>query len=191
MKKRMILGGTAVLAVLAAVAVAQMRPGETPAPEGLVTQADDNPFAGLDEIFNEPGPDLGMTEKEVQAEDDYLRMSPPAGETGDVPEALTDNVLYETCTKVPEVKSAEYDASNAEASATRMIYSYVLMRHTLDSRDCTCAGKVAPFAEVQKIKDQIAAEHGDDWNRAKFGNDYFSQSRKLRDQVEAMCGGKF
>jgi hypothetical protein len=156
-----------------------------------VTQADDNPFAGLDEIFNEAGPDLGMTEEEVQAEDDYLRMSPPAGETGDVPEALTDNVLYETCEKVPEVKSAEYDASNAEASATRMIYSYVLMRHTLDSRDCTCAGKVAPFAEVQKIKDQIAAEHGDDWNRAKFGNDYFSQSRKLRDQVEAMCGGKF
>ena len=75
MKKRMILGGTAVLAVLAAVAVAQMRPGETPAPEGLVTQADDNPFAGLDEIFNEPGPDLGMTDEEVQAEDDYLRMS--------------------------------------------------------------------------------------------------------------------
>jgi hypothetical protein len=30
MKKRMILGGTAALAVLAAVAVAQMRPGETP-----------------------------------------------------------------------------------------------------------------------------------------------------------------
>lgn len=191
MKKRMILGGTAVLAVLAAVAVAQMRPGEAPAPGGLVTQADDNPFAGLDEIFNEPGPDLGLTEEQLQAEDDYLRISPPAGESGEVPEALTENVLYETCTKVPEVKTAEYDASNAEASATRMIYTYVLMRHTLDSRDCTCAGKVAPFDEVRRIKDQIAAEQGDDWNRAKFGNDYFNQSRKLRDQVEAMCGGKF
>lgn len=191
MKTRMILGGTAVLAALAAVAVAQMRPGDTPAPGGLVTQADDNPFASLDEIFNEPGPDLGMTEEEIQAEDDYLRISPPAGESGEVPEALTENVLYETCTKVPEVKTAEYDASNAEASATRMIYTYVLMRHTLDSRDCTCAGKVAPFDEVRRIKDQIAAEQGDDWNRAKFGNDYFNQSRKLRDQVEAMCGGKF
>lgn len=191
MKKRMILGGTAVLAVLAAVAVAQMRPVETPAPEGLVTQADDNPFAGLDEIFNEPGPDLGMTEKEVQAEDDYLRMSPPAGETGDVPEALTENVLYETCTKVPEVKSADYQAKSEDGYASRMIYSYVLMRHTLDSRDCTCTGKVAPFAEVQKIKDQIAAEHGEDWNRYQFGDDYFDQSRKLRDEVEAMCGGKF
>ncbi|KGJ03292.1 hypothetical protein SAMN04487972_12026 [Paracoccus halophilus] len=191
MKKRMILGGTAVLAVLAAVAVAQMRPGEEPTPEGLVTEADDNPFAGLDEIFNEPGPDLGMTEEEVQAEDDYLRMSPPAGETGDVPEALTENVLYETCEKVPEVKSAEYQAKSEDGYASRMIYSYVLMRHALDSRDCTCAGKVAPFAEVQKIKDQIAAEHGDDWNRYQFGDDYFEQSRKLRDQVEAMCGGKF
>lgn len=92
---------------------------------------------------------------------------------------------------MPEIGSAEYDASNAEASATRMIYSYVLMRHTLDSRDCTCVGKVAPFAEVRKIKEQIAVEHGADWNRAKFGNEYFSQSRSLRDQVEAMCGGKF
>lgn len=96
MKKRMILGGTAVLAVLAAVAVAQMRPGEEPAPKGLVTQADDNPFAGLDEMFNEPSPDLGMTEEEVQAEDDYLRITPPAGMTGNVPEALTPNVPYET-----------------------------------------------------------------------------------------------
>ncbi len=191
MKKRMILSGTAVLALLAAVAVAQMRPGETPAPEGLVTEAGDNPFAGLDEIFNEPGPDLGMTEEEAQAEDDYLRISPPAGETGDVPEALTENVLYETCAKVPEVKTAEYSARSEEGYASRMIYSYVLMRHTLDSRDCTCAGKVAPFVEVRRIKDQIAAEQGDDWNRYQYGDEYFDQSRKLRDQVEAMCGGKF
>lgn len=191
MKKRMILGGTAVLAVLAAVAVAQMRPGEEPTPEGLVTQADDNPFAGLDEIFNEPGPDLGMTEEEVQAEDDYLRMSPSAGGAGDVPEALTENVLYETCEKVPEVNTAEYEGKTDEGYATRMIYTYVLMQHTLDSRDCTCVGKVAPFTEVSKIKEQIAAEHGEDWNRYQLGDDYFSQSRNLRDQVEAMCGGKF
>lgn len=191
MKKRMILGGTAVLAVLAAVAVAQMRPGEEAAPEGLVTQADDNPFAGLDEMFNEPSPDLGMTEEEVQAEDDYLRITPPAGMTGDVPEALTENVLYETCAEVPEVKTAEYSARSEEGYASRMIYSYVLMRHTLDSRDCTCAGKVAPFAEVRKIKDQIATEQGDGWNRYQFGDKYFDQSRTLRDHVEAMCGGKF
>ncbi|TRW94294.1 hypothetical protein FNJ84_19855 [Paracoccus sp. M683] len=191
MKKRMILGGTALLAVLGAVAVAQMRPGEDPAPEGLVTQADDNPFAGLDEMFNEPGPDLGMTEEDVQAEDDYLRISPPAGETVDLPEALTENVFYETCTKVPEVNTAEYEGKTDEGYASRMIYTYVLMQHTLDSRDCTCVGKVAPFAEVRKIKEQIAAEHGEDWNRYQLGDDYFSQSRTLRDQVEAMCGGKF
>ena len=127
MKQRMILGGTATFAVLAAVAVAQIRPGEAPAPDGLVTQAEDNPFAGLDEMFNEPGPDLGMTEEDVQAEDDYLRISPPAGEAGDVPEALTENVPYETCDKVPEVSSAEYEAKTDEGYASRMIYSYVLM----------------------------------------------------------------
>lgn len=191
MKKRMILGGTAVLAVLAAVAVAQMRPGETPAPEGLVTQADDNPFAGLDEIFNEPGPDLGMTEEEVQAEDGYLRMSPPAGETGDVPEALTDNVLYETCEKVPEAKSAEFFRGTPDAYADRMLYDYARYKRVLTTKDCTCAGKVASFAEVQKIKDQIVAEHGDDWNRLIIGGEYEKDGNKLRDQVEAMCGGKF
>ncbi len=191
MKKRMILGGTAVLAVLAAVAVAQMRPVEETTPEGLVTQADDNPFAGLDEIFNEPDPDLGMTEEEVQAEDDYLRMSPPAGGTGDMPEALTENVLYETCEKVPEVKSAEFFRGTPDAYADRMLYDYVRYERVLTTKDCTCAGKVAPFAEVQKIKDQIVAEHGDDWNRLIIGGEYEKDGNELRDQVEAMCGGKF
>ncbi|WP_299913205.1 hypothetical protein [uncultured Paracoccus sp.] len=210
MKKRMILGGTALLALLTAMAVAEMRPGEDPAPDGLVagematggvatgapvTAAEDNPFAGLDEMFNEPGPepgpDPGLTAEEVQAEDDYLRITPPAGETGDVPEALTENVPYETCDKVPEAKTQEFFRGTPDAYANRMFYDFARYERVLTTKDCTCAGKVAPFDTVQEIRDQITAEQGEDWNRLIIGGDYETAGNKLRDQVEAMCGGRF
>ncbi|WP_157936049.1 hypothetical protein [Paracoccus zhejiangensis] len=150
------------------------------------------PFsAGLDEMFNEPGPDPGMMEEDVQAEDDYLRISPPAGEADDVPEALTENVPYETCEKVPEAKTQEFFRGTPDAYANRMFYDFARYERVLTTKDCTCAGKVAPFDTVQEIRDQITAEQGEDWNRLIIGGDYETAGNKLRDQVEAMCGGRF
>ncbi len=192
MNKRVLLGGAAVVVIAVAVAAAQLFPRGGQAPEDLVTEADDNPFAGLDKVFNEESPDLGLTKEQQKIEDDYLDLRLDRSDTSTVlPIEGSRNEPYRTCKKVPQAQDDAFFAKTADGAATRAIYGYVSAKHVLDKRDCTCAGKAAPFDGVNKIKAELAEREGEDWSRYDWTNHYQSEGWKLLDQVEAMCGGEF
>jgi len=196
MKSR-ILAGAAAAAVIAIVGIAfvgmDIANAEEPAASAPAAPSNHTPFAGLDRLINEEGLDLGLTPEQQQAEEDFLRVM-PRGEVGGVLGAgmsLTENVPYRRCEKDPYVASKAFDAASKDAYAQRMIYAYVQKKRVLNLRDCTCQGKVAPFAEVEKIIADIEVGSGDKWNRYDVGDDYFKRSLKLSDQAEAICGGEF
>lgn len=195
MDKRVLLGGAGVVVIAIAIAAAQMYPSNSEVPDDLVTETDDNPFEGLNDVFNEKGPDLGMTEEQIEAEDDFLQISPDGDDAESSSQAAgtvkTENVPYSSCQKAPELDGEEFNARSADGYATRMIYAYVQMKQVVDTQDCTCAGKVAPFSEVVRIKAELVEEHGEDWHRRKMGQFYNDESNALKKQAEAICGGEF
>jgi len=186
MESRIITVAVLVLAGVIAAPALRAQDSASPPPETSAGA----PFAGLDRLINEEGPDLGLTQEQQQAEEDFLRVM-PRGEVGEVPKARTANVPYRRCEKDPFVASKAFDAASKDAYAQRMIYAYVQKKRVLDLRDCTCQGKVAPFAEVEKIIADIEIRTGAGWNRYDVGRDYSKQSRELFRQTEAMCGGEF
>lgn len=193
MNRKVILGGTVALVIAVAVAGAQMFPrADNAVPADIVTDPNDNPFAGLDAIFNEEGEDLGLTEEELQAEEDYLRISPPADNgAADAVLYQGENVPYSSCEKEPETLTSEFRRGSAESAAVRDIYAYLRYKRVLELADCTCNGKVAPFSEVQAVKDQLVADHGEDWPRNFWGAHYRREAFRLATEVETFCGGRF
>lgn len=167
-------------------------------PAGIVTESDDNPFAGLDRALADLETDLQseLTAEEAKAEEDYLgiRLTPETatGAASDGARTETENVPYQSCEMDPYVANrAVYMATNDDAMVKRAIYSVVRLQHTLDTGDCTCAGKVAPFELVVEIIDKLNSSQGEDWDRYSVNQDYKQQARQLRSQVEAFCGGDF
>lgn len=199
MNKRVLLGGAAVLIIVAAVAGAQMIPrASDDVPADLVIDPSDNPFAGLDQIFNEEGPDLGLTEEELKAEDDFLliRIPDDNGDDSDNPLAgetfAGENVEYRTCEKDPGLQSAEYNESGTgEGAALRSIYSFVRLQRVLDLKDCTCEGKVAPISDAIKVRDELKENQGDKWQPFAVSSEFNNKTREIRPQVEAFCMGRF
>lgn len=190
MARRILIGGAVLALTLAAVIAlpAWRATGEASAPSSETPAA--NPFAALDRLADEPMPDFGASDQVERSDQDFLRLSPKS-KTHDVPKALTENVPYSSCNKLPEVESAAFKAASPDAYARRMFYVYAQMRRVLDTGDCTCKGKTAPFAAVEAIEAELQSSEGVHWNRHAAGRDYISQARKLRTDVEAMCGGAF
>ena len=113
------------------------------------------------------------------------------GLTDDTPAPIASaaNTPYRDCPKVAEVQSDTVQQKTQEGYVRRFIYSYVMMNHVLETGDCTCSGKSAPYAPAQKIEDDLRQKHGTAWATSDEAQTYFSQSRALRAQVEALCGG--
>jgi len=186
MESRIITVAVLVLAGVIAAPALRAQDSASPPPETSAGA----PFAGLDRLINEEGPDLGLTQEQQQAEEDFLRVM-PRGEVGEVPKARTANVPYRRCEKDPFVASKAYRAASADASVYRMIYDYVRSKRVLDLRDCTCHGKVAPFTEVTRIIAEVEARNGKDWNRHDIAREYSGLGLNLFHQAKAMCGGTF
>jgi hypothetical protein len=78
-----------------------------------------------------------------------------------------------------------------EARAYRDIYGYVKVRNVIDTSDCTCAGKVAAWSDVDLIAAAIRKETGKEqlsWQDTKV---VFDASNELFPIAETMCGGSF
>lgn len=105
------------------------------------------------------------------------------------PAAPATNTPYRDCPKVPEVQSDPVQQKTQEGYVRRFIYSYVMMNHVLETADCTCGGKAAPYAPAQEIEDALRNEYGAGWATSDAAQAYFSRSRALRPNVEALCGG--
>ncbi len=88
---------------------------------------------------------------------------------------------------------AEYALSQSgqEARAYRDIYGYVKVRNVIATKDCTCAGKVATWSDVELIATRLREDSGKDrlgWQDTKA---VFDASNEMFPIAEAMCGGSF
>lgn len=88
---------------------------------------------------------------------------------------------------------AEYDQaqSGPEARALRDIYGYVQARNVVATQDCTCAGKVASWADVETLTTALRAELGAQrltWQHTKT---IAEEADRLTAIAESMCGGSF
>lgn len=169
---------------------------EEDSPVGVVTDSTDNPFAGLEEILREEIALPEMTEEEAQAEDEYLGISlapkPEPAADADAPKSTTENVPYRSCKKDPYVANRKvFMASGEDAMVKRALYTFVSYRQTLESQDCTCTGKVAPFSLVDDLISEFEKTDGPDWDREAVNDDYKSRTRRLQSEVETFCGGDF
>jgi hypothetical protein len=85
----------------------------------------------------------------------------------------------------------EQAQSGPEARALRDIYGLVQARNVVSTQDCTCAGKVASWADVQTLAE---AMHQDldvqrlTWQHTKA---IAEEADRLTAVAETMCGGSF
>lgn len=156
------------------------------------TAENDSPFAGLQKLLDEDGPDLGLTEEQIRVEEDFLSLDlGDKTDTSDVvPLKNAQNQRAVTCPKIPEVADREYLRGVSASATRRWIYSYVRAKNVVDTKDCSCTGKMPPFAPVYAIQKELEAQYGEDW--ADSGQQkYIELSEEYLDKAEAMCGGEF
>ena len=191
MNKLIYIAGGAVLGfVVAGSFFVATKPGSPDlAPAASVTAS---PCGGLQRIFDEDGLALGLTDAEIRAEEDFLRLNSgrQSATEAAAPLKIAQNQPAATCPKVPEAADRDFLRGNAPAAARRWIYNVVMAEHVLATQDCSCTGKSAPFAPVYTIEREMLEQHGEGWERIAM-RDYQQLSRDLSDRVEAFCGGKF
>ena len=81
--------------------------------------------------------------------------------------------------------------SGPEARAMRDIYGYVQARSVVETQDCTCAGKVASWADVEALSTALRSELGVErlsWQQTKT---IAEEADRLTAVAETMCGGSF
>ncbi|MFG6082664.1 hypothetical protein ACEUZ9_003315 [Paracoccus litorisediminis] len=190
MTRRILIGGAVLTLTLAAVIALPVWRATGEASTPSIETPTENPFAALDRVADELTPEFELNDQTEGSEQDFLGLAPQS-EPKDGKKALTNNVPYSSCDKLPEVETTAFKAASPDAYARRMFYVYAQTRRVLDTGDCTCSGKIAPFAAVETIEAELQKSEGVDWNRHAAGRDYISRARKLRADVEAMCGGAF
>lgn len=88
---------------------------------------------------------------------------------------------------------AEYDLSQkgSEARAFRDIYGFVKVKNVIETRDCSCAGKVASWETVEELAAALRDQNHVPtlgWIHTKA---IYLESEKLFPVAEKMCGGRF
>lgn len=139
-----------------------------------------------------------LSAEEQKAEDDFLRIDLDGSTRKAEAEiaasgvtAATVNEPYRTCTKIPEVQTADFHRGTGEASMRRSLYALERAQHVLATKDCTCAGKVVPWSAVTEREAALRAEHGATWADHKFLSPMIDAARQQTKLAEALCGGDF
>lgn len=88
---------------------------------------------------------------------------------------------------------ADFDhaQSGTEARALRDIYGYVQARNVVATQDCSCAGKVALWEDVETLATALRADlrvQRLTWQHTKT---IAEEADRLTAIAEAMCGGSF
>lgn len=88
---------------------------------------------------------------------------------------------------------AEYEDSQKgpEARAYRDIYGLIKVQNVIATKDCTCAGKVAAWADVEVVAGALRKEKGADRLTWQLTKEVFDASNALFPVAETMCGGSF
>ena len=85
----------------------------------------------------------------------------------------------------------EQARSGPEARALRDIYSLVRARNVISTADCSCAGKVASWDDVEAVATALRKRHGVErlgWQQTEAVS---TEAKRLIAVAEAMCGGSF
>ncbi|PTX41814.1 hypothetical protein IQ03_04901 [Gemmobacter caeni] len=135
-----------------------------------------------------PAPAMAQT-----IEDEFLQVAPlPAGIENVTPLPDAANVRFQDCEAFwPD----GYRAWRAESVATedharkRDIYSWLRARLAFEAKDCGCAGKVAPWEDVDRVYEALKQAHGR--VEIKHTAAFAAQADVLTGAVERMCGGSF
>ena len=127
------------------------------------------------------------------AEEEFLRIGPlPDGieKVGPIQGAV--NVPFADC----EASWPEgYKAFRAEDFAVkdharkRDIYAWLRAKQAFEARNCTCAGKIAPWEPVEAIYAGLVKTYAE--VQIKHTAAYDAQANQLTALVEKMCGGRF
>ena len=88
---------------------------------------------------------------------------------------------------------AEYDISQKapEARAYRDIYGFIKVRNVIETQDCSCAGKVASWTEVETLAADLRQAKTVDRLTWQQTLEVFETSNSLFPIAETMCGGRF
>lgn len=87
-----------------------------------------------------------------------------------------------------EYKEAQ---SGPEARALRDIYSFVRARNVIATADCSCAGKVANWDDVEAVAAALRESQKVERLSWKGTAAISAEARKLIAVAETMCGGSF
>lgn len=124
----------------------------------------------------------------VARENDFLKITPDAP----VPEGVeliegAENVQFKHCDAqwLPEWKEHRNDRS------WRDIYGYVRIKNVIETKDCSCTGKVASWAPAATIYAELQAKYGVSVLDIQHTRDLSEEANQLLPTAEAMCGGKF
>jgi hypothetical protein len=127
------------------------------------------------------------------SEDDFLRVVPlPDGLEDLQPIVGAVNEPFRDCSTSFPAGYVSYRNESVAIDGHAMrgdIYAYLRTRQAFDMRDCTCAGKVAPWEPVEEIYAALKRTHGE--VLLKHTAVYEDQARDLRTAVERLCGGPF
>ncbi len=85
----------------------------------------------------------------------------------------------------------ELARSGPEARALRDIYGLVRTRNVILSKDCSCAGKVANWEDVDRVAEALRKQNGVErlgWLHTK---EIAAEADRLTAVAETMCGGSF
>jgi hypothetical protein len=127
------------------------------------------------------------------AEEDFLKIAPlPGGIEAKAPLPDAVNVRFQDCEAVwPEGYRAWLAESVAAEGHARKrdIYAWLRAWQAFEAKDCGCAGKVAPWDDVDRIFAKLQQAHGR--VEIKHTAVFASQADTLTAAVERMCGGPF
>ena len=122
----------------------------------------------------------------------FLRVRPlPEGIENVEPIPRAKNVRFVECEAEwpQEYKENRSKIGSAEFRAKSDIYAYLNAQQSFELQDCTCTGKVAPWAKVDVIYDALLAEHGE--LSSQDAAEFSEAADRLEGAVATMCGGKF
>ena len=177
--KMTMIGGLAAVA-LAGFAFVQMVPGGK-----AVVDAQE---ATLDDFLRNQ---LGMSEEEAKAEDDYLRLDlgPKVDVSGieRVPSAA-DNQPYRTCPRTLEMQANLRFPGGDGNRAYRDIAGYLSVTNVIVTKDCTCEGKVVPHKVVAAFEDRLHEKFDVDVLQPQHTDDLYTEYQRQKKIVAAMCG---
>ena len=88
---------------------------------------------------------------------------------------------------------AEYELSQKgpEARAYRDIYGFIKVRNVLQTQDCSCAGKVASWDDVEALAAILRSAKSVERLTWQQTLEVFEASNALFPIAETMCGGSF